>query len=726
MGLRAGQKELVEEYVGGKCAVAAIPGGGKTHCLSIWVAKAIADGITGDGKVLVVTYMNSAVNNFKQRITAELKKKNIVARSKYDVSTIHSLCMQIIKEKPDTMRADEDFIILEGKKKDLLLGSAIEEWKKDNLDVFFGFLERPNESKDKQKWSKEFQNAVTSIISDVKGRKLNPVDMKRLVQDRENNGFLMCIADIYDIYDRKLKSLGSIDFDDMLINALTALETDSHLLEKYRKKYAFVCEDEAQDSNYIQTRILTLIADGNLLRVGDSNQAICGTFTSSDFNLFKSFCSDEDTKKYDIYMSSRSSVDIIDMANSFVKYVTKEHPVRECRDSLLPQYISPVENEIPGNPKTLDDGIDIEALATPDAEADWVAEKIIKRLVSNSDETIAVLVPFAWMMGSFKSVFDRRGIKYESLDNASAERNKTLRELGYIISFIANTGSKVDFANMITNVFIEPEEIDFTKEVKEEEKLPVELLREYLLKTDVEKILYPVTGQIDREDLDDELVKLPIWKEFLNSIKTVLDIIQFPTIITEKLILYIAERLGYNSEETAIAQKVATDIPILFGPVNNWSLSDLASELLAERQNQFSYFANIVWELKGYDPKPGVVTISTYHKAKGLEWDTVFLTALETKTFPSYPKECFGWDYPYLKAQIGDPTIYVKNQLNKITGVVEEDKDDKIENISEKIRLLYVGITRAKKSLYISAVTKWPRKPSLYFEFLKEYIKENR
>jgi len=65
------------------------------------------------------------------------------------------------------------------------------------------------------------------------------------------------------------------------------LETDEHLLEKYRKKYTFVCEDEAQDSNYIQNEILTLIANGNLLRVGDSNQAICGSFSSSDFTLFK-------------------------------------------------------------------------------------------------------------------------------------------------------------------------------------------------------------------------------------------------------------------------------------------------------------------------------------------------------------------------------------------------------------------------------------------------------
>jgi len=126
----------------------------------------------------------------------------------------------------------------------------------------------------------------------------------------------------------------------MLYNAKKMLETDEHLLEKYRKKYTFVCEDEAQDSNYIQNEILTLIANGNLLRVGDSNQAICGSFSSSDFTLFKNFCEAPDTTVYSITQSSRNTREIIDLANFFVKYVRESHPVHECRDSLLPSISS--------------------------------------------------------------------------------------------------------------------------------------------------------------------------------------------------------------------------------------------------------------------------------------------------------------------------------------------------------------------------------------------------
>jgi DNA helicase-2/ATP-dependent DNA helicase PcrA len=80
MGLRKGQKELVEQYRNGYCAVPAIPGGGKTYCLTQWATEIITQGLHKPGKILIVTYMNSAVNNFKQRIAEELASRGIKGR----------------------------------------------------------------------------------------------------------------------------------------------------------------------------------------------------------------------------------------------------------------------------------------------------------------------------------------------------------------------------------------------------------------------------------------------------------------------------------------------------------------------------------------------------------------------------------------------------------------------------------------------------------------------
>ena len=103
---RKGQKELITTYRNGYCGVPAIPGGGKTFALTKRVVEAIKEGINKPGKILIVTYMSSAVNNFKQRISSELEKLGIVSKD-YFVCTIHSLCMQIIKENPDIVLLNE-------------------------------------------------------------------------------------------------------------------------------------------------------------------------------------------------------------------------------------------------------------------------------------------------------------------------------------------------------------------------------------------------------------------------------------------------------------------------------------------------------------------------------------------------------------------------------------------------------------------------------------------
>jgi DNA helicase-2/ATP-dependent DNA helicase PcrA len=77
MGLRKGQKELVNQYRSGYCAIPAILGGGKTHCLSLWAVEMIANGLHKPGKILIVTYMNTAVNNFKQRIVSIINLKKV-------------------------------------------------------------------------------------------------------------------------------------------------------------------------------------------------------------------------------------------------------------------------------------------------------------------------------------------------------------------------------------------------------------------------------------------------------------------------------------------------------------------------------------------------------------------------------------------------------------------------------------------------------------------------
>lgn len=727
LALRKGQKELVEQYRVGYCGVPAIPGGGKTYCLTMWACEIISQGLHKPGKILIVTYMNSAVNNFKQRINEELKKRGITGTRDYHVATIHGLCLQIVREKPDLVMADDEFDVVDGVKRAYILNTVIDEWKKDNYDLFRLYLNEEGMSANRlvetqKQWQKNMCAIVGNMISEFKSAGISPAESQERCASLDKSSFLKWAADMYTIYDRKLKSNGLFDFDDMLQCALKLLQDDADLLSKYRRRYTYVCEDEAQDSNPVQNSILQLIAgeNGNFLRVGDSNQSIMSTFTNSDYLLFRDFCSSPGTITYSITQSSRSTVNIINLANYFVDYVTDNHPTPQCRNSLLKQYIEPVsEDEEFGNPVIGEYGISAGIFNSWNAEVAGVTAKILELVRRYPDKTIAVLSPNSYKTDDIVKSIKSKGIPYEELDNKSEERTRPLRKLGRTVDFIAMPENNEKFCSFVNEVIL-PRECGNTDN-----------FTNFLMKFPPEELLYPIGGEINRSKIPDDILNSDAWKILNDNLGLIRELLEFPVTIVEKLILFIAEKLEFNREERAIAQKVANDVRYLMSQNPRWRLADLAIELNNPR-NIFNMFAGIVWELKGYKPQPGVVTISTYHKAKGLEWDIVFLTGINNADFPVELTDRFIGEYKYLKEEYKNPLAAAKAELHALLGKKREIDPvtlAKIETISERARLLYVGITRARERLFLSAFRPDEGKrsdllPSRYIYELKKFIEE--
>jgi DNA helicase-2/ATP-dependent DNA helicase PcrA len=727
MGLRKGQKELVEEYKSGFCAIPAIPGGGKTFSLTMWAVKIIEEQLHKPGKILIVTYMNSAVNNFKQRISKELEARNYLGKKEYLVCTIHSLCLQIVKEKPDIVNANQEFKIIETVLKEKLIQNAIYEWKKDNQELFLSFLDLNGKSvntinKYQKSWHDKFIRVVSSGIGDFKIRGITAKDAVFLCSKLEKNSLLKIISEIYILYQRELNIKGCFDFDDMLYSAKKILEEDEVILQKYQKKYTFVCEDEAQDSNLIQSDILKLIANGNLLRVGDSNQAICGSFSNSDFTLFKEFCNSKETVVHRITQSSRNTKEIIELANYFVDYVIEKHPVKECKESLLPQFIETVDKDDPfKNPEIKGSGLRAQVYESQDLETSDLVKKVIYMTNKYPQKTIAILAPSAYKIKGIVELLEKYKVPFEQLDNTSYERNKTLRILGRIIDYIAFPENNQKFIAMFFECFLKNvEEDDFQFQQNQ--------LEIFLRTARLEMILYPSTGEFNVLDISDELKQLNIWNEFIISLDLIRELLEFPATIVEKLILHISDKMNFGREEKAIAQKVASDIQFLIEENPNWQLADLALELL-DSKSVFNYFTQLVWDLKGYEPKEGIVTVCTYHKSKGLEWDCVFLTGISQSDFPVLLTDKFTGEYYFLKKDYKNPQAIVKGELEEIldnNSSGDHIHKSKIEIISERTRLLYVGITRAREYLFLSGVGDNKKNiPSEYFSILKEYIYNN-
>jgi len=724
MTLRKGQKELVENYRGGFCAVPAIPGGGKTYSLSYWAAEIISKGLHKPGKILIVTYMNSAVNNFKQRISRLLAERGISSGSDYFVSTIHGLCLQIIMEKPDAVLADDEFRIIDEARRYELLDQSIEQWKKENKGLMEYFVDGEHLKGKKSgnildMWQNTFCKVISAAIGDFKTRGISPSEAEKRCKDLPQSSILRCAARIYSIYDRNLKTGGFLDFDDMLYNARKLLKDDRELLEKYRRRYTYVCEDEAQDSNLIQSEILTMIANGNFLRVGDSNQAICGTFTNSDPSLFRNFCEHPETTVYNITQSGRSTRQIINLANHLVEYVCTRHPVPQCRESLIPQYIEPAGA---GNPSLDEYGVKTGVFRSWEDEAQGVVSAAARFLQSFPGKTVAILIPDSWRINYVVSILEARNIPFYELSNDAGERTRAVRLLGRILDYAAVPHSAEKLASLFNEYF---------SEQRKKSPAQFELLCKFLENCPPEELLYPEKDESGDCKVPEGLINTNIWDNFTETLGRIRDIIEFPTYPPERFILFAAEKFGFGREETAIAQKVATEAGYM-SREQGWSLGSFAQKVLLANRNVFSHFCSAVWELNGYEPEPGVVTVSTYHKAKGLEWDCVFLTGLNHDTFPVKLSDKFKGEYWYLKQEYRNPQALVKADMKSVAdGLSSGDLilESKLETISEKARLLYVGITRAKERLFMSAVrANAGRKneilPSEYFLELRKYIEE--
>ena len=112
-------------YSEGTMAVPAVPGAGKTFIVTNLVAKLLVEHKNEKGKILVLTYMNSAANNFKGRIKKILEEKGIESTNGFEVMTIHSLAVKIIKEKPEVMMLSDEFNIADELQKTMILNDCI-------------------------------------------------------------------------------------------------------------------------------------------------------------------------------------------------------------------------------------------------------------------------------------------------------------------------------------------------------------------------------------------------------------------------------------------------------------------------------------------------------------------------------------------------------------------------------------------------------------------------
>ncbi len=174
-------------YRGGRLGIAAVPGAGKTQILSRLAADIILRGQLQEGQeVLIVTLVNSAVDNFEQRIKRFFDTP-LQALYRYRVRTLHGLAHDIVREKPSRVGLEERFTIIDERESEFIRGEAVTAWLSANADLLDDFID-PQLEPSKRDWVR--RDKLPALISDLalafirsaKDRRLTPDKLARLLE----------------------------------------------------------------------------------------------------------------------------------------------------------------------------------------------------------------------------------------------------------------------------------------------------------------------------------------------------------------------------------------------------------------------------------------------------------------------------------------------------------------------------------------------------------------
>ncbi|MFN8433096.1 MAG: ATP-dependent helicase [Anaerolineales bacterium] len=743
---RPSQQQILR-YNGGRLGIAAVPGAGKTHILSALAAKLIQEGRLGDDQeVLIVTLVNSAVDNFETRIKRFFDNP-LQALYKYRVRTLHGLAHDIVREKPAKVGLEERFSIIDEREAGFIRRESVNAWlASHSIDDYLD----PALDNSKRDWVKRQQlpdlldSIALAFIRSSKDRLLTP---ERLRQQLDASFAPLPLAElghaIYADYQRALAYRGAVDFDDLIRLALTLLETDDEFRERLQYRYPFILEDEAQDSSQTQERILALLSGGeppsplrgtppifeknggsrrgvgNWVRVGDPNQAIFETFTTASPELLRAFI--RENPSVDMPESGRSQPAVLAVANHLIDWVMTAHPDPNVRTALSMPHIVPVpvgdpQQNPPDNPEAIKF---ISTKYTPEQELEAVAKSIKGYVDSFVDfpieeqPTIAVLVPRNQRGVEMVNALRQRGIEPIELISSTSETRAAAGALSILLSYLSEPGNarKLSKAYEVyrRDVFGSNSKGDSDETLEGRtyiEQIPT-LLRKAV---DVENFIAPQNANDWLSTLaeSEPMQVIQELTQFRVNVQRWLNAVTLPI---DQLVLTLAQDVFSNVSDLALANKLALVLRAAADEHTDWRLPELTAELavIAKNERRFIGFSD---DDSGFDPEKhrGRVVVTTMHKAKGLEWDRVYMMSVSNYDFPSnMPNDRFISEKWFVRQGLN----LEAEALAQLTALESNSEYDWYEEgaatfrsrqdyVRERLRLLYVGITRAKRDLIVT------------------------
>lgn len=751
--LRQAQQEIIHHKTG-KMAVIATPGSGKTftlaHLAAQLVGKLSAKEILNGTEILVVTFSNSAVYSLRKRIRHILQHdRDLLPDVGYRIRTLHGLAHDIVRDRPALAGLGDDFHILDEQASRHIirdLTQAAFRSRRGEFDPYLATGVRENPKRFHNVYERQLPELVIQLcerfIKHCKDYSLTPGDLYA-VPDLSRHSLLHFTTRIYDEYQRRLKFQGAVDFDDLILHALFVLEQNADFLKRLQKRWPYVLEDEAQDSSLLQERLLRLLSnDRNWTRVGDPNQAINTTFTTAHPRYLRSFAREPNVALVRLYQSGRSGRPIADLANALIKWTAQMHPTVDLRHTFEDHFIQPVPPGDPQpNPSIGETMVHIqyqpEKDVSPDEELRLVASSLMRWLPENPDKTAAVLVPENRHGYRLLDVLKRHNIPNEELLQTTAGVRLIAQTLEIVLAYLAEPINPASLSRVYAEAWrkrvaaIEQNQPDN----EQSDESGIKTVEAAITRCKyVESFLWPADGTSWTDVLNITGLSPVLLRDLQNFRLHVQRWLRAAYLPADQLILLIAHDLFGNPTDLALSYRIALSVRAAQQSAASSSLGFAVGELKAIRENQ-RRFLRTEDVIEGYAPRPGVVTVATMHAAKGLEWDRVYLLSVNSYSFPSarpddvyIGEKWFVRDGLNIEAELLEQASVLRQPFDYIEGRATQQA--RLDYAAERLRLLYVAITRARKELIILWNTghyghqggSFAARPALPLIALSEYI----
>ncbi|WP_264325126.1 ATP-dependent helicase [Romeriopsis navalis] len=719
--LRPGQREIAD-WNGGRLAVSAVPGAGKSTGMAVAAAITIAVNQLHQRKQLVVvTFTRSATANIKSKIRNHLKDLGLPAGG-FTVQTLHGLAWTIARAYPEFSSIDPEAVLITPNQAHRLIRSTVERWISGNPALYQRLVEGTafdGEETERLRRQSVLRTEIlpaiaATVIHEAKSSGLSPDDLVEQSHfSHDDYQILTIAAGLYEQYQEQLQLNNWIDYDEMILSALRVLENPS-IRQRWQEQCFAVFEDEAQDSSPLQTRLLEMLAitpDGeqqNLVRVGDPNQAINSTFTPADPVFFREFCAScqVDDRLAEMHLAGRSSEAIITAANFMLEWTNslweqarplshdseigaKNLPSSNLGALAEPPFRSQLIQIVPAddpqpNANPAPEGTGLEIHTPPDINDSIarIGQRVINLFAANPQGQAAILVRTndqgKYITKNLRELF---ADQIEILEVGESDRRSQIpAEMLALLQFIDRPHSPDNLKAALSVLM-------------QRRRIPSQDLNR--LAAAPEQFLYPMS--IDPQLSEAAKTASRFCKSLLKAR------MELPTY---QLITFLAYTLDYEQTELATADKLSERILQQTRENSLGEMLALLGEIVSSEQFEP---VDADGDTDKYT-KAQQLTIITMHKAKGLDWDYVFIPFLHENMIPGNPyvPQQVQFLGGFTLAEVARAQIRSTVHNHPIPDLETAWERAGALKTAEEFRLLYVAMTRAKRLLWISAAKQAP------------------